>query len=240
MLLLANLRDSLFQVIERRRLRWHFARVATRIESTRPSAKRSATAMSLGAYAKLGMFPRHGGRGRPRPVFVDDRGVCCAMAFLIANTAEAGLVDRVRESANHAYIDDLQADPALHRALEELNISTEEAAAIQPCYPVGPGACLVAFVLQWTAAVAGLLLVPLTARSIGRRRVRPIWAYVLLSLLILTGAASYSMTTPEPLADGQVFRLCSTGPDFTVCGTAFTPRSVIAQIRRFSVNNAGY
>jgi hypothetical protein len=231
---LSSLRSTLFEAIERRRLRWHFARVAARIESTQPSPTRLATVRALRTYAERGVYPRHGGHGRPRPVFVDDRGVCCAMAFLIENTSAAGLIKQVSESANHAFVDDLRANGALTVALDELNISVEEASAIQPCYPVGPGACLVAFFFQWAAAVAGLLFVPLTVRSVRRRRLRPLWAYAILSLVILGGAASYSITTPEPLPDGEVFRFCSGGPDYTFCGTAFTPRSVIAQIRRFS------
>jgi hypothetical protein len=167
---LSNLRDRLFQHIERRRLRWHFARVAARIEATRPGAQRTATVEALRSYAERGIFPRHGGRGRSRPVFVDDRGVRCAMAFLIENTTEAGLVERVRQSANHACIDDLRSEGALLRALDELDLTTEEAAAIQPSYPVGPGACLAAFAFQWVAAVAGLLLIPLVARFRSVRR----------------------------------------------------------------------
>jgi hypothetical protein len=228
---LSNLRDRLFQHIERRRLRWHFARVAARIEATRQGAQRSATLESLRSYADLGMFPRHGGPGRSRPVFVDDRGVRCAMAFLIENTTEADLVERVRQSANHAYIDDLRSDGALLRALDELDLSTDEAAAIQPGYSAGPGACIVAFAFQWLAAVAGLLLVPLVARSVARRRVRPLWPYALLSLLILAGAISYSGTRPVPVEE---FGFGPMDAGLTLCGTAFTPRSVLAQIRRFS------
>lgn len=89
----------------------------------------------LHGYTEAGRFPRNlDFPNERRPYFVDDRGVQCAMAYLIAKSGRTDIVERVRTTNNNAYIRDLTSDTALLAWLDDAGLSVEEAARIQPTY----------------------------------------------------------------------------------------------------------
>lgn len=57
----------------------------------------------LRSYRQRGVFPHnHGLRDRRTPVFVDEHGTRCAMAYLIDQTGERALVSRIAKTRNLA------------------------------------------------------------------------------------------------------------------------------------------
>lgn len=93
----------------------------------------------LREYREHGVFPRNiDFAGRHEPYFVDDRGVLCAMAYLIAASGRKDIVERVRSSRNNARIRELADDPALVAWLDESGLSLAEAGRIQPTYGYSP------------------------------------------------------------------------------------------------------
>lgn len=91
----------------------------------------------LRAYRERGHFPHnHRLRGRT-PVFVDEHGTRCAMAYLIERSGGSELVSRIARTRNLARIRDLAGDPALVGWLGENGLTLAEAARIQPEYGDG-------------------------------------------------------------------------------------------------------
>jgi hypothetical protein len=209
---------SAFLLIERLRLRLHFARVLAR-------------------YARAGAFPRHGGRGTPRPVFVDAGGNRCAMAHLLERSGHAAAVHRIAASRNHAYVAELARCPDIAAAIRGLGISEDEAARIQPCYSPSAAACLFAFLLQWAGALSAVWLGVAAVRRVrswragaprsGGRRI----AAALAVLLVLAGVISYDATTHRRTGHDGGLVFCSAAEDYAVCGSAFSVPSVIRSIR---------
>ena len=72
------------------------------------------------------------------PFFRDDRGVLCAMAYLIDRSGRRDLVDRVAATRNNAFIAELADDSALRAWLDSVGFSVTEAARVQPSYPPAP------------------------------------------------------------------------------------------------------
>jgi hypothetical protein len=96
---------------------------------------RSRNVTLLQAYREQGRFPHNVDYPHERrPYFVDDRGVPCAMAYLIASSGRGDLVERIRTSNNNAYVRELAALPELVEWLDSSGLSLAEAARIQPEY----------------------------------------------------------------------------------------------------------
>jgi hypothetical protein len=227
---------SLLATLERARLRLHFRRVlaelhAAPLPSGARAEVRARTVDALRGYAAAARFPRHGGRGRARPVFVDAFGTRCAMAHLLEHGGAAPLVARVAAERNHAYLPELARDGDVADAVRALGITPGEAARIQPCYYPSALQCLLAFALQWAAVgSAGWLLLGLYRPS--RLRGMP-WLVTRITVavcVVLLGLASFSATRTE-LASGKNGMFCGTGKDWSVCGSAFLPGDVARQLR---------
>lgn len=151
------------ETIERRRLRRHFATVLAELHRAAPPPgaspqRRAETLRELARYARAGVFPRHGGRGAPRPVFVDHVGTRCAMAHLLEWNGEGEAVHQVAAIRNHAYVPELAASPEIADAIRRLGVSEEEAANIQPAYEPSPSiadfAAGVPYALLWLGVAA--------------------------------------------------------------------------------------
>lgn len=103
--------------------------------------QRAARAMNvalLRGYRERGEFPRNIDFPDERqPYFVDDRGVLCAMAYLIACSGGGDIVEKVRSTRNNARVRDLADDPALVAWLDDSGLTLAEAARIQPEYGYG-------------------------------------------------------------------------------------------------------
>ena len=145
----------LFAWKERARLRLHFARVLAAMHRAGAPAGTDADARRrmlgrLRDYAREGRFPRHGGTGAARPVFIDQRRTHCAVGHLLACGGAAALVAHVAATRNHAYVAELVRVPGVPSALKRLAITPREAARVQPSYPA-TSPCWVAFALQLAA-----------------------------------------------------------------------------------------
>jgi hypothetical protein len=124
------------------RLRAHFDSVQkemlARDVSHLTPAQREARIRHLRAlwlYRERGIFPRNTRHpDRAVPYFVDDSGVMCAMAHLIASSGRRDLVDRIARATNNAYIPELAHDPQLVAWLDSAGLTIEEAARVQPSY----------------------------------------------------------------------------------------------------------
>ncbi|MGI9140931.1 MAG: hypothetical protein ACR2GJ_07480 [Gemmatimonadaceae bacterium] len=105
-------------------------------------AQRAARARNvelLRGYREQGVFPRNIHFADTRePYFVDDRGVLCAMAYLVARSGRDDIVENVRATRNNARIRELADDPALVAWLAESGLTAAEATRIQPAYGSPP------------------------------------------------------------------------------------------------------
>ncbi len=95
----------------------------------------------LRAYRQRGSFPHNHRRPhRQTPVFVDEHGTRCAMAWLIERSGDAKLVHHIASTRNLASIHELADEPELVAWLDRNGLTLEEAARIQPTY--GPSLTL--------------------------------------------------------------------------------------------------
>lgn len=114
--------------------------LAADVSSLSPAqlAARTHNVELLRGYRERGVFPRNiHFAGSREPYFVDDRGVLCAMAYLIAKSGRNDIVERVRATQNNARIRDLAGDPTLIAWLANAGLTVDEAARVQPAYEDG-------------------------------------------------------------------------------------------------------
>lgn len=123
------------------RIQTHIARAeafaARRDLSRLTPAQRAARARELArleAYRRRGEFPENRVRRERTPVFVDARGVHCAVGHLLALDGETALVARIAATKNCARIRELADEPELVAWLDRNGLTLEEAAHIQPQY----------------------------------------------------------------------------------------------------------
>jgi len=95
----------------------------------------------LARYRGAGVFPRNPGIAKT-PIFVDARGVRCAMAHLLEVGGEGALVGKIASERNLAYVRELTDEPRLIAWLAAAGITAAEAAAIQPSYCATNSACV--------------------------------------------------------------------------------------------------
>lgn len=125
------------------RIRAHLARVERELRtrdvshlSAEQRAARETHIERLREYRERGVFPRNRDfPDRMVPYFVDADGRRCAVAYLIAESGEEELVQRIASTRNHARVRELADIPELREWLESAGLSLEEAARIQPSYP---------------------------------------------------------------------------------------------------------
>jgi len=130
------------------RLRRHFAVVLSELRaadatslSTSQRTARTTLIARLEQYAAAGRFPHnHVVPGKRVPVFRDEHGTMCAMAYLIASTGHNDIVEYVARRNNLAYIPQLAGDVRLRAWLDSTGLTVAEAARVQPSY--GGGICL--------------------------------------------------------------------------------------------------
>jgi hypothetical protein len=97
-------------------------------------AARIALLDELRAYREAGAFPRNLAAPGRVPVFVDDRGIHCAVGYLLHRTGADEIVQSIRESRNLALLPDLLDEPGLAGWLDAHGLEAGEAAWIQPMY----------------------------------------------------------------------------------------------------------
>jgi hypothetical protein len=90
---------------------------------------------ALRRYRVAGRFPHnHRVPGARVPVFVDEHGTPCAMAYLIAESGSVAVVRRIAATRNLALIRQLADDPELVAWLHANGMTADEAARVQPTY----------------------------------------------------------------------------------------------------------
>lgn len=90
---------------------------------------------ALRRYRLAGRFPHnHRVPGARVPVFVDEHGTPCAMAYLIAESGRVELVRRIAATRNLALVRQLANDPELVAWLRANGMTAAEAARVQPTY----------------------------------------------------------------------------------------------------------
>ena len=101
-------------------------------------ARRAEQIRVLAAYRERGIFPRNRDfPGQLVPYFVDQDGVLCAVAHLLATSGRRDIVDRVAAAHNNVWVADLAGDTAFSAWLDAQGLTLAEAARIQVPY-VGP------------------------------------------------------------------------------------------------------
>lgn len=174
-------------VLETRRIQGHLFDVegALRRRSTdalsAAQRERRNTALNwLREYRERGEFPHnHTHAGGRVPVFVDEHGTPCAVAYLLQRSGREGLVRETAGAGNNVYAWELAADARFSEWLDETGLTLGEAARIQPNYagydlccvepasrawryvaPLSVGSALVTHLEKpegWTRPVAGAL-----------------------------------------------------------------------------------
>ena len=132
-------------LLEKRRIQGHLRDVerALREKGTeRLSAaqrERRATALNwLREYRERGEFPHnHTHAGGRVPVFVDEHGTPCAVAYLLQESGRESLVREIASVDNNVYAWELADDARFSEWLDEMGLTLEEAARIQPNYADG-------------------------------------------------------------------------------------------------------
>ena len=146
-------------------------------------ARRTA---ELREYRLRGVFPHNHRQHERTPVFVDEHGTRCAMAYLIERSGEKDLVARIAASRNLSRIRDLADDAELAAWLVRNGLTLAEAARIQPQYGETQN-------LERTSAIAtaaigaglgfgGVVLNSATAKSQTSRNIRGL-SGILLGLI---------------------------------------------------------
>ncbi len=167
-----------FFAAERRALQAHFDTVDTELHSASESHlsldqrfRRHELTDWLRAYRTAGEFPRNVvASGHRVPIFRDERGVLCAMAYLIERSGRMDIVDRIAASQNLAYIPQLAGDSALVAWLDANGLSVSEAARIQPAYEPGPGSPKAKIETKFLWVSVALIAVDATATYLSATR----------------------------------------------------------------------
>lgn len=134
-------------ISETERIRTHLEYVADLLEHADTThlehyqlQNRSAALTELRRYARAGEFPQNNrpfpGQDR-RPRFIDDRGVHCAVAQLIASSGRAQLAADIDRESEYAYVEDID-DPRLLDWAHHHGFERTELAMIQPSYWSAP------------------------------------------------------------------------------------------------------
>lgn len=96
---------------------------------------RGRAVAALRRYRLAGRFPHnHRVMGARVPVFVDEHGTPCAMAYLIAESGSVELVRRIAATRNLALVRQLADDPEVVAWLRANGMTAAEAARVQPTY----------------------------------------------------------------------------------------------------------
>ncbi|HEX8211316.1 MAG TPA: hypothetical protein VF584_14170 [Longimicrobium sp.] len=131
-----------WRAAETARIQAHLLGAERKMEShdvshlTAPQREARGRALAaLRRYRVAGQFPHnHRVPGARVPVFVDEHGTPCAMAYLIAESGSVALVQRIAATRNLALIRQLADDPELVAWLRANGMTAAEAARVQPAY----------------------------------------------------------------------------------------------------------
>ncbi|WP_419165712.1 hypothetical protein [Candidatus Palauibacter sp.] len=131
--------------LETRRIRGHLLDVERALRGRATGAlteaqreRRNAALHWLREYRERGSFPHnHTHAGGRVPVFVDEHGTPCAVAYLLQRSGRENLVTEIADADNNVYAWELAGDARFSEWLDETGLTLEEAARIQPGYADG-------------------------------------------------------------------------------------------------------
>ncbi len=125
---------------EQDRVRQHLEGALAQLTTIEPAglteqqrAHRANALAVLREYIDRGEFPSNPGVPLT-PVFVDARGVRCAMGEVLAKLGGEDIVRHVQQTRNLATVGELRDEPGLVALLTEHGLTPEEAALVQPTY----------------------------------------------------------------------------------------------------------
>ena len=128
-------------VLETRRIQGHLLDVegvlrrrATDALSASQRERRNAALNWLREYRERGEFPRNHTHAGRVPVFVDEHGTPCAVAYLLQRSGREDLVREIASADNNVYAWELAVDARFSEWLDETGLTLDEAARIQPAY----------------------------------------------------------------------------------------------------------
>ena len=129
-------------VLETRRIQGHLLDVegvlrrrATDALSASQRERRNTALNWLREYRERGEFPRNHTHADARvPVFVDEHGTPCAVAYLLQKSGREDLVREIASADNNVYAWELAGDARFSDWLDETGLTLGEAARIQPQY----------------------------------------------------------------------------------------------------------
>lgn len=88
----------------------------------------------LSNYAKNGIFPTNDYLPYQNPVFIDRKGVHCAVGYLMQQSGFENLAQEINQTQPFAYVKEIK-HPSLIDWANEQGFTTDELAWIQPAYP---------------------------------------------------------------------------------------------------------
>lgn len=116
------------------KIRAHLEATEKRLrEVPSPSPERLANLDRLRAYWVRGQFPQNTTSPGRVPVFIDERGVACAVAQLVIDSGARELAERVQKTDNRGYLLEMNV-PGLAEWIAASGLTGEELASIQPAY----------------------------------------------------------------------------------------------------------
>uniref|UniRef100_A0A0G4IEA9 Uncharacterized protein n=1 Tax=Chromera velia CCMP2878 TaxID=1169474 RepID=A0A0G4IEA9_9ALVE len=138
------------------RIRTHLQYVTERLKkspedgsrlSTDQLGKRQAMIKHLEAYTERGFFPRNTEMPKRNPIFIDQEGRPCAVAFLMQKSENEAMAARVDALAHSQKVLQMASDERvkgdLSRFASDNGLTIDELAMIQPGYAPDPAAMLV-------------------------------------------------------------------------------------------------
>ncbi|MYH09368.1 MAG: hypothetical protein F4012_12585 [Gemmatimonadales bacterium] len=131
-------------VLETRRIQGHLLDVegvlrrrATDALSASQRERRNTALNWLREYRERGEFPRNDTHAGRVPVFVDEHGTPCAVAYLLQRSGREDLAREIASADNNVYAWELAGDARFSEWLDETGLTLDEAARIQPAYADG-------------------------------------------------------------------------------------------------------
>jgi hypothetical protein len=111
----------------------HLRAVSNKQWSATQQTNRENLLNQLDIYARQGIFPTNDFLPYQNPVFIDKKGVHCAVGYLMQQSGHENLAQEINHSQRFAYIKEI-THPRLHDWANEQGFTTAELAWIQPAY----------------------------------------------------------------------------------------------------------